>query len=516
MGQPGWIGRALSGRYQIESLLGQGGMSAVYRGNDPNLRRTVAIKLIHSHLSEEPQFVSRFEEEAAAVAQLKHPNIIQVYDFDHDGDTYYMVLEFVPGETLQARLRKLNQANRRMALEEVRNVVAGVCDALDYAHRRGMIHRDVKPANIMITPEGQPVLMDFGIAKIVGGKQHTATGAVIGTAAYISPEQVRGESLDSRVDIYALGITLFEMLSGRPPFDGDSAMTVMLKHVNDPVPDLAQIDPSIPRGLVEITMKALEKDRNRRYRTAADMAAALRAVDLTADSTGLGAGQGVPAGAAPAAAAAGPQTVRPALSEGRGRGGAGPRAAKARRGGMAWLAGGGVVAAILACIVLAGVGAFVYSRMNAAPAAPAATTESPSATPAPTTAVPEVVSSATQAPPTDTPSPTPSPSPTTPAGPFARIDAIAVENGRYIVDYQTFGYTEKLPGMHVHFFFNTVPPDQAGVPGKGPWYVWGGPRPFNGYALSDKPAAATQMCALAANPNHTVVPNSGNCIDLPQ
>ncbi len=280
MGQPGWIGRSLSGRYQIESMLGQGGMSAVYRGTDPNLRRTVAIKLIHGHLSEEPQFVSRFEEEAAAVAQLKHPNIIQVYDFDHDGPTYYMVLEFVPGETLQGRLRKLNQARKHMAPEEARDLVAGICDALEYAHRRGMIHRDVKPANVMITPEGQPILMDFGIAKIVGGKQHTATGAVVGTAAYISPEQVRGEETDARVDIYALGVTLFEMLSGRPPFEGDSAMTVMLKHLNEPVPDLAKLNPSVPPGLVQVTMRALAKDRAQRYKSAAELAAALRAVRL--------------------------------------------------------------------------------------------------------------------------------------------------------------------------------------------------------------------------------------------
>ncbi len=276
-------------------------MSAVYKGTDPNLRRTVAIKLIHGHLSEDPQFVSRFEEEAAAVAQLKHPNIIQVYDFDNDGDTYYMVLEFVPGETLQARLRHLHQDSRHMPPEEVRNLVAGVCDALEYAHQRGMIHRDVKPANVMITPEGQPILMDFGIAKIVGGKQHTATGNVIGTAAYISPEQVRGETLDARVDIYALGVMLFEMLSGRPPFEGDSAMTVMLKHVNEPVPDLTQFNPDVPPALVAVTMKALEKNRDSRYRSSADMAAALRSADLTAESTGLGTAS--PAGAGGSAAA---------------------------------------------------------------------------------------------------------------------------------------------------------------------------------------------------------------------
>ncbi len=510
MGQSGWIGHALSGRYRIESLLGQGGMSAVYKGTDPNLRRTVAIKLIHSHLSEDPQFVSRFEEEAAAVAQLKHPNIIQVYDFDNDGDTYYMVLEFVPGETLQAHLRKLNQEHKHMPPEDVRRIVAGVCDALEYAHKRGMIHRDVKPANVMITPEGQPVLMDFGIAKIVGGKQHTATGNVIGTASYISPEQVRGETLDARVDIYALGVMLFEMLSGRPPFEGDSAMTVMLKHVNEPVPDLIQLNPDAPPALVAVTMKALEKDRDRRYGSTAEMAAALRSADLTADSTGLGTGSPAGAGTSP------PRTMRPVPADG----GSGAASRRDRSGGgavggrMAWLAGGGVLAVLLVCVVIGGVGLFLYSRMNGSQAVPAPTV---TASPAPATTQPPPTNepSATAQPPSATPEPSLTPSPTTPAGPFAQIDGIRLEGNRYIVDYETFGYTEALPGMHVHFFFNTVPPDQAGLPGSGPWYVWGGPRPFNGYSVSDKPAGATQMCALAANPNHSVVANSGNCVDLP-
>ncbi len=508
MGQSGWIGRSLSGRYRIESLLGQGGMSAVYKGTDPNLRRTVAIKLIHGHLSDDPQFVSRFEEEAAAVAQLKHPNIIQVYDFDNDGDTYYMVLEFVPGETLQARLRKLNQARAHMPPDEVRDLVAGVCDALEYAHQRGMIHRDVKPANVMITPEGQPILMDFGIAKIVGGKQHTATGNVIGTASYISPEQVRGETLDARVDIYALGVMLFEMLSGRPPFEGDSAMTVMMKHVNEPVPDLAQLNPDVPPALVAVTMRALEKDRNRRFRSAGEMAAALRSADLTADSTGLGTASPAGTGGSP------PRPMRPGPS-GAGAGGRRNASAGSKGGGrMAWLAGGGVLAAVLACVVLAGVGVTLYLNMNRDQAAldPTLTPLPPSAT---TQAEPTTLPSATNLPPSATPEPSLTPAPTTPAGPFAQIDGIRLQGDRYIVDYETFGYTEGLPGMHVHFFFNTVPPSQAGLPGSGPWYVWGGPRPFNGYSLSDKPADATQMCALAANPNHTVVPNSGNCVDLP-
>src|SRR3990172_8117380 len=144
-------------------------MSAVYRATDPNLRRTVAVKVIHPHLSNEPEFVRRFEEEAAAVAQLRHHKRIQVFDFAHDGGLYFMVLEFVPGETLQSRLRRTTAAGQRLPLNEMVGIAASVCDAVDYAHQRGLVHRDIKPANVMLNPQGQAVLMDFGVAKILAG-----------------------------------------------------------------------------------------------------------------------------------------------------------------------------------------------------------------------------------------------------------------------------------------------------------------------------------------------------------
>jgi serine/threonine protein kinase len=276
MGQSSWIGTTISGRYQVEALLGQGGMAGVYQATDPNLRRTVAIKLIHAHLADDPAFVRRFEEEAAAVARLRHPNIVQVYDFNHDGNLYYMVLEFVPGETLQARLKTLSTAGQRLPLAETLQIMATVCDAVAYAHQRGMIHRDLKPANVMLGPQDQPTLMDFGIAKIMGGTQHTATGAIVGTASYMSPEQVQGAPLDQRSDIYSLGVMLFELTAGHPPFEGDSAMTIMLKHIQQPVPDL-RYDPSeIPAPVVAVIEKALAKKPEDRFQTAGEMAAALR------------------------------------------------------------------------------------------------------------------------------------------------------------------------------------------------------------------------------------------------
>ena len=200
-----WVGQTLSGRYHIQELLGHGGMSSVYKATDPNLRRTVAIKIIHPHLSSDPDFLGRFEDEAAMIAQLRHENIIQVFDFNHEGDIYYMVLEYLPGETLSDRLKRLNEQNQKMDPAEVVKDIAEVGDAVQYAHDKGLIHRDIKPANIMLDVYGKAVLMDFGIARMIGGVQHTATGAVIGTAKYMSPEQIKGEKVDKRSDIYSLG-----------------------------------------------------------------------------------------------------------------------------------------------------------------------------------------------------------------------------------------------------------------------------------------------------------------------
>ena len=269
-------GQTLSGRYQIQSIIGQGGMASVYKAYDTNLRRAVAIKIIHPHLSNNPEFVRRFEEEATAVARLRHPNIVQMYDFNHDGDLYYMVMEFVLGETLQTRLKRCNASKRRLSIKEVVSFTAEICDAAYYAHQRGMIHRDIKPANIMLGVDGNAILMDFGIARMVGASQHTATGAVMGTAMYMSPEQIQGLQTDARADIYSIGVTLFEMLSGRPPFEADSAMTLMMMHLNDPLPDLHELRPDISNDLLSITNIALAKNRDERYQSASEFAVALR------------------------------------------------------------------------------------------------------------------------------------------------------------------------------------------------------------------------------------------------
>lgn len=277
--QPSWVGHTIGNRYQIEDLLGRGGMSSVYKAYDPNLQRSVAVKIIHPHLSEQPEFVRRFEQEAAAVAQLRHPNIIQVHDFNHEGDVYYMILEHVPGETLEKRLSALKRANLRLPLAETLHTLSRLCDAVAYAHERNMIHRDLKPSNVIINLLGEPILMDFGIAKLVGSTAvHTATGATVGTASYMAPEQILSKDIDHRADIYSLGIMLYEMASGTPPFEGTSAMTVMRKHIKEPIPDIRMKNSNVPNTLVAVLERALAKRPDDRFVSAVEMGTALRMV----------------------------------------------------------------------------------------------------------------------------------------------------------------------------------------------------------------------------------------------
>ncbi len=566
MSRPSWIGQTLGGRYRIDDILGQGGMSAVYKAYDPNLKRVVAIKMIHAHLAEDPKFVIRFEEEATAVAQLRHPNIVQVFDFNHDHDLYYMVQEFVAGETLQGRLRRLNKSNRRMPLDEAIGYIINICDAAGYAHNRGLVHRDIKPANIMIDIHGQAILMDFGIVKITGGEKHTATGAVVGTALYLPPESIRGETPDPRSDQYSLGVTLFEAISGRPPFEADSAMTLMMMHLNDPLPDLRQLRPDVPASLIAVIEKALAKNRADRYPSMAEFADALRGVraslgnvapDVTlADQPDQPAPKmtASPPDSMPRASNGGrpePSSPRYTPSEtipdstpgvglssgadGVGKSAPAPAASfhatseavvpeKSRPKWTLWVGIAGVAALVL-------IGVFFMLRgmggSNAPPIAAAATTapaatqpiqaalsaSEPSQTPTPSL-TPTITPTS---PPTATPTITPSPTPTIPVGvSYAHINGITINQaGSYVVDYETFEYTETLPGQHVHFFFDTVPQEEAGTPGKGPWKLYGGPRPFEGYRPADRPKNATQMCIRVANPNHSIQLDSGNCFILP-
>jgi serine/threonine-protein kinase len=276
------------GRYKIVGRLGRGGMAEVYKGYQESLDRYVAIKLMHTFLVTEQDFLARFQREARAIAKLNHPNIVGVYDFDTlDDDTYYLVMEYISGGTLKDRLQELAAQGEHLPLEDAIRITSEITSALAYAHKRGMIHRDIKPANIMLTDIGKAVLTDFGIVKLVGGAHasaaFTATGALIGTPAYMSPEQALGKPGDERADIYSLGVMLFQMVTGKLPFDADTPLAVVMKHVNEAVPLPISFNPDVPFRLQEVILKALEKDPDRRYQSADEMVSALQRVHLVGE-----------------------------------------------------------------------------------------------------------------------------------------------------------------------------------------------------------------------------------------
>lgn len=265
----------LGDRYELRQVIGRGGMAEVWQAHDLRLGREVAIKRLRADLATDPTFQTRFQREAQSAAGLNHPNIVSVYDTGSQIDPGtgvmrpYIVMELVSGHTLRDILHEGRTIVPAKALE----YTAGVLDALSFSHKHGIIHRDIKPANVMITPSGQVKVMDFGIARAVADTSATMTqtAAVIGTAQYLSPEQARGETVDSRSDIYSAGCLLYELLTGRPPFIGDSPVAVAYQHVREqPVPP-SRLDPEVTPEIDAIVMKSLEKDPNDRYQTAAEM-----------------------------------------------------------------------------------------------------------------------------------------------------------------------------------------------------------------------------------------------------
>lgn len=251
----------LAGRYEVGELIGRGGMANVYRGTDATLGRTVAIKVLSDSFAADPDFVARFRREAQAAAKMNHPNVVNVYDSGADDGTNYIVMEFVQGRTLA----EIIAHDGRLMPERSIEIAEAVCDALAFAHREGIVHRDIKPGNIMVTSAGEVKLMDFGIARQEQQETVAQTAAVLGTAQYLSPEQARGEALDLRSDIYSLGVVLYEMLVGKPPFAGDSAVALAMAHVQEaPVPP-SQVASGIPSDLDSVVMRALAKNPDNRY-----------------------------------------------------------------------------------------------------------------------------------------------------------------------------------------------------------------------------------------------------------
>ena len=276
--------RIIGGRYEISQLIGRGGMAEVHIGTDTRLNRIVAIKILRQDLARDPVFQARFRREAQSAANLNHPSIVAVYDTGEetvaasDGAEIkvpYIVMEYVEGHTV----RELLTDGNPVPLEEAVEIVSGVLDALEYAHHQNLVHRDIKPGNVMITTTGKIKVMDFGIARALSDSQATMTqtDAVVGTAQYLSPEQARGEQVDARSDLYSAGCLLFELLTGQPPFKGDSAVAVAFQHVSQLPPLPSSIAPDIPESLDRVVMKALAKDREDRYPDAAHMRADLQA-----------------------------------------------------------------------------------------------------------------------------------------------------------------------------------------------------------------------------------------------
>ena len=270
------IGAVLSSRYRLDSKLGSGGMSTVYLARDETLERSVAVKVLHAAISDQPDQIERFRREARAVAQLSHPNIVAVIDAGEDAGHPYIVFEFVDGETLKDRIDRME----RLPVDEAAAYAIEIGRGLAAAHARRLVHRDVKPQNVLIDREGRGKVTDFGIALSLESDGLTKTGRVLGTTDYVSPEQAMGKDVDARSDIYSLGVLLYEMLTGRVPFEAETLVGVAMKHVNQPMPDVQVSRPEVSSALAAVIERSTQKDPKDRY---PDMAAMLRELESALD-----------------------------------------------------------------------------------------------------------------------------------------------------------------------------------------------------------------------------------------
>ncbi len=273
-------GQVLDGRYTLIRRIGSGGMADVWLARDGELGREVALKVLHDNFARDQEFVSRFRREASSAAGLQHPNVVGVFDRGAVEDTYYIAMEYVEG----APLRDL--INRGLTIPEAVEVTRQVLAAAGFAHERGLVHRDLKPMNVLIDGSGRVRVTDFGIARAAGGSEITRTGSVLGTAQYLSPEQAQGMEVTATSDVYAVGIILFEMLTGRVPFEGDNAVAIAMKQVSEQPPPPSSINPAVPPALDSVVLRALAKDPAARYQSAAEMTAALDAAEANPQLAG--------------------------------------------------------------------------------------------------------------------------------------------------------------------------------------------------------------------------------------
>lgn len=270
------IGRVISGRYVVEAVVGTGGMAVVYRAYDKIKKQTVAIKVLRPEYESDSEFVRRFSREAEAASKVSHENIVNMFDVGKDGDIRYLVMEFVDGQTLKEMIRKQGRINPDVALRMTIRILA----AVDHAHRNGIVHRDIKPQNILVDAHGRVKVADFGIARLKAAQTTRIDGengaSALGSVHYFSPEQARGEVADEKSDLYSVGVCMYEMLTGQVPFDGETSVSVALKHVQEEPKSMRLFQNGISKAMDEVVMRALCKDKTRRYQTAAEMAADLR------------------------------------------------------------------------------------------------------------------------------------------------------------------------------------------------------------------------------------------------
>ena len=294
------IGRLVDGRYRVDGRVARGGMATVYRATDMRLDRTVALKVMHPSFAEDPDFVARFTREARAAARLANPHIVKVFDQGHDGSVIYLAMEYVPSRTLRDVLNERG----RLPINEALTIIEPVLQALAAAHAESVVHRDVKPENVLIGTDGNIYVTDFGLARATNAAstQHMTSGLLLGTVAYLSPEQVKPGVSDERSDVYAAGIVLYEMLTGTPPFTGSEAISVAYRHVNEDVPPPSELVPEISTELDEAVLAATSRDPNRRPADAAALLQLVRAVPKTRTSIDLQQTMVVPVGVAAAAA----------------------------------------------------------------------------------------------------------------------------------------------------------------------------------------------------------------------
>ena len=278
-------GTLIAGRYRVDALIGEGGMALVYRGTDTTLDRRVAIKILRPGLSEQHDVVARFRREAHAAAKLNHPNIVQIYDTGVDDGRYYIVMEYLP----EMNLKEVIKRYAPLPLDKVVEVAMACCEGLAHAHRQGIVHRDVKPHNVLFTDDGRAKLSDFGIAAAAGEAGLTEDGKVLGSAHYISPEQAQGAAAGPLSDVYSLGVTLYEAMTGRLPFNGETAADIAAQHLREAPPSPRTVNPDIPPAAEFIIQKAMARDPQRRYRSADEMLADLRKLErgLDLDQTGV-------------------------------------------------------------------------------------------------------------------------------------------------------------------------------------------------------------------------------------